>query len=228
MAPLSAKPELPRALVGELDVAREILAHGRAKWRASRVQASSSCLGSRLSAMILVSASMSLQLSGPLGQYLPLPYVPSMPAAMRVSSSLSLGSEGVARVSEAFSSLILRAVTGSSVEAVEARGLLGVIDRGVDGALVDLGGDGLGVVGDVGVFDPVGAAGVDIEGEEFLLGVVGEFAGLVGRGLRARRRRRARPHRTGEGCAGSIFMDIHGMRTLRGEWTAVLRFEGQT
>src|ERR1035438_5390152 len=58
------------------------------------VQASRSCLGSRLSARILLNSSRSLQLSGPLGQYLPLPYVPSMPAAMRVSSALSLGSEG--------------------------------------------------------------------------------------------------------------------------------------
>src|ERR1017187_8673420 len=79
------------------------------------VQASRSCLGSRLSARVLLNSSRSLQLSGPLEQYLPLPYVPSMPAAMRVSSALSLGSEGVARVSETFSRPILRAVSGSSL-----------------------------------------------------------------------------------------------------------------
>ena len=38
-----------------------------------------------------------------------------MAATMRVSSSLSFGSAGVAMVSESFSSLILRAVTGSSL-----------------------------------------------------------------------------------------------------------------
>ena len=41
----------------------------------------------------------------------------------------------------------------------------------------------LGVVGDVGGLDPVGAGGVDAEDEQFLLGVVDELAGLFGGGL---------------------------------------------
>ena len=82
-----------------------------------------------------------------------------MDAAMRVSSSLSLGSAGVARVSESFSSLILRRDIVRQLQRIEARGLLGQLDGGVDGALIGLGGEGLGIVGDVGGFDPVGAAG---------------------------------------------------------------------
>src|SRR5204863_6434327 len=45
-------------------------------------------------------------------------YVPSMPETMRVSSSLSLGSEGVAMVRESLSSLIFRAVTRSEERRV--------------------------------------------------------------------------------------------------------------
>ena len=148
------------------------------------VQASSSCLGSRLSASVLLElVPESLQVSGPPGQYLPLPYMPSMPVTMRVSSSLSLGSDGVAMVSESLRSLSLRAVTGSSAEAVEARGLLGVIHGGGDGAFVDLGGQGFGVVGDVGGLDPIGAAGLDAQRQQLLLGVVDELAGLLGGGF---------------------------------------------
>ena len=69
---------------------------------------------------------------------------------------------------------------GVELEPVEARGLLGVVDGGGDGLLVELGGDGLGIVGDVGGLDPVGAGGVDAEEEELLFGVVDEFAGLFG------------------------------------------------
>src|ERR1051326_4237296 len=79
------------------------------------IQTSRSTLGSRLSARVSLSCSRSLQLSGPLGQYLPLPYVPSIAAAIRMSSSLSFGSLGVAMVSDSLRSLILRAVTGSSL-----------------------------------------------------------------------------------------------------------------
>ena len=50
----------------------------------------------------------------PGGQYFPLPYAPSMPAVMRVSSSLSFGSDGAASVSESFSSFIFRASSSGS------------------------------------------------------------------------------------------------------------------
>ena len=76
--------------------------------------------------------------------------MPSMPETMRVSSSLSLGSEGVAMVSESFEQLDLARGDGVELEAVEAGGLLGILDGGGDGALVQFGGDGFGVVGDVG------------------------------------------------------------------------------
>jgi hypothetical protein len=68
-------------------------------------------------------------------------------------------------------------------EAVEAGGLLGILHLGVDGALVDFGGEGFGVVGDVGGLDPVGAAGIDIQGEQVPLGLIGEFARVIGRRL---------------------------------------------
>ena len=42
-------------------------------------------------------------------------------------------------------------------QAIEFGGLLGVVDRGIDGALIELGGDGFGIVGDVGGLDPIGA-----------------------------------------------------------------------
>ena len=69
---------------------------------------------------------------------------------------------------------------GVEFEPVEAGGLLGVVHGGGDGPFVEFGGDGLGIVGDVGGLDPVGAGGVDAEEEEFLLGVVDEFARLLG------------------------------------------------
>ena len=50
------------------------------------------------------------------------------------------------------------------LEAVESGGLFGVVDGGGDGALVELGGEDLGVVGDVGGLDPVGASGIDVRG----------------------------------------------------------------
>ena len=70
---------------------------------------------------------------------------------------------------------------GIEREAIEARGLLGVLDRGVDFALVEFGGDILGVVGDEGVLDPVGAVLVDLENQELLLGVVDELPGIFRR-----------------------------------------------
>ena len=47
-------------------------------------------------------------------------------------------------------------------------------------ALIELCGQKLGVVGDVGGLDPIGAGGVDAEEEELLFGVVDEFARLFG------------------------------------------------
>ncbi len=47
------------------------------------------------------------------GQYLPLPYMPSIAAPRRVSSAASAGSDGAATVSESFRSFSFRAVSGS-------------------------------------------------------------------------------------------------------------------
>ena len=74
---------------------------------------------------------------------------------------------------------------GIEAEAIEAGGFLGVVDSGIDGALVEFGGDSFGIAGDVGGFDPIGAAGIGVEGEELSLGIVGELARLVGRGFPA-------------------------------------------
>ena len=65
--------ELPRAFVGQLDVADEVLADGLRDGVPAGPGILAAALGSRLSARILLSCSRSLQLSGPLGQYLPLP-----------------------------------------------------------------------------------------------------------------------------------------------------------
>ena len=132
-----------------------------------------------------------------------------MAAAMRVSSSLSLGSAGVAMVSESFSSLILRAVTRVELEAVEARGLLGVVHGGVDGALVELGGEGFGIVGDVGGLDPIGACRVDAEDEQLLLGVVDELARLFGGGFGVGAGSQGGEGARGRQATARIFMPPH-------------------
>src|ERR1019366_5203577 len=138
-------------------------------------QASSNSAGFRPLAIRRVRSSRSRQTLAPGGQYLPLPYVPSMEAAMRVSSSLSLGSTGVARVSDSFSSLILRATSAGQLERIEPRGFLRQVDGGVDEAFIGLGGQGLGVVGDVGGLDPVGALALDRQRQQPGLGVCDEL-----------------------------------------------------
>ena len=75
---------------------------------------------------------------------------------------------------------------GVELESVEARGLFGVVDGGGDRLFVELGGDGLGIVGDVGGLDPVGAAGVHAQEEELLFRVIDELAGLFGGSLGVR------------------------------------------
>ena len=64
-------------------------------------------------------------------------------------------------------------------EAIEARGLLGILDSGGDGALIQLGGERFGIVGDVGVLDPIRARGIDALPRPML------FCGYL-RGLRGR------------------------------------------
>ena len=81
-----------------------------------------------------------------------------MPVTMRVSSSLSLGSDGRGDGERELEQFDLAGGDGVEFEPVEARGLLGVVDGGGDGLFVEFGGDGLGIVGDVGGLDPVGAA----------------------------------------------------------------------
>ena len=49
------------------------------------------------------------------GQYLPLPYMPSIAAPRRVSSAAAAGSAGAATVSWTLRSLSFLAVSGSSV-----------------------------------------------------------------------------------------------------------------
>src|SRR4051794_37146436 len=114
IAPLSLNPSCCAPLLARATYRSKSLRIGL-EMACQPVQASSCVLGSRLSGRMLLRSSRSLQLSGPAGQYLPLPYMPSMPETKRVSSSLSLGSEGVAIVSDSLRSLSLRAVTGSSL-----------------------------------------------------------------------------------------------------------------
>ena len=94
-------------------------------------------------------------------QYLPLPYMPSREAATWVSSATSLGSVGEPLRRR---SMNLRASVGREGELVEAAG--GDDDLvGAEGeALVGLGGEGFGVVGDVGLLDPSGVGGLDCRG----------------------------------------------------------------
>ena len=88
---------------------------------------------------------------------------------------------------------------GVEFEPVEARRLLGVGNGGGDRLFVELGGDGLRIVGDVGGLDPVGAGGVYAQEQEFLFRVMDEFAGLFGGGLRVRRQCH-RGQGTGDAC----------------------------
>ena len=147
------------------------------------VQASSSCLGSRLSAMILVRSSMILAACGAAGAILAFA-VGAFHAGGDAGQFLALlGIGGSGDGEGELEQLELAGGDGVEGEAVEAGGLLGVVDVGVDGALVELGGDGFGVVGDVGGLDPVGAGLIDAQDEQFLLGIVDEFAGVLGGGL---------------------------------------------
>ena len=82
-----------------------------------------------------------------------------------------------------FEQLELAGGGGIQAEAFEAGGVLGICHLRVDGALVDFGVDGFGIVGDVGILDPVGAAGIDIESEQVPLGVFREFARVIRRGF---------------------------------------------
>ena len=66
------------------------------------------------------------------------------------------------------------------LHAVEAGGLLGVPHARGDGLLVGLRREDLGVVGDVGRLDPVGATRVDPELQQVLLGRLDELLRLVG------------------------------------------------
>jgi hypothetical protein len=145
--------ELAGALVGQLDVAHEVLQLlGIAAFRED--------LAELFQILAALQAARTI---------LSLPYVPSMELVMRVSSSLSLGSLGVAMVSPNLSRRILRAVTG--------RGRLGV-------------------VGDLGIFGPLGVGGIDVQHQQLLLGIVNElarfFGGCLGVGPRRQRTRRCR------------------------------------
>ncbi len=115
MAPLSLKPSSLRALVGELDVAREVLAHGPRDGvpAGPGVEQFAWDRGSRaieLGEVFDVLAALRVRWGSTClcRRCLPVPEV------MRVSSSLSLGSAGVAMVRPSFRIWILRAVTGSS------------------------------------------------------------------------------------------------------------------
>ena len=52
---------------------------------------------------------------------------------------------------------------GVDRQSIELRGLLRVSYLGIDGALIEFGGDIFGIAGDIGGFDPIGAAGVNVE-----------------------------------------------------------------
>ena len=143
-------------------------------------QTSSSCFASRDVAMIFVMSSRLRHLSFS-GQYLPLPYMPSIAAPRRVSSAASAGSAGAAAVSESFRSFSFRAVSGSTLRPSKRVACLAYCDPGRDRLLVGHGRQDLGVVGDVGRLDPVRPAGLDPELEEVLLGVADELPGLFRR-----------------------------------------------
>ena len=78
------------------------------------------------------------------------------------------------------------------LEPVEACGLFGVIDSRGYRALIQLGRQDFGIVGDISGFDPVGAGGIDAEDQELLLDIIDELAGLFGGCLRI--------GRGGKGC----------------------------
>ena len=130
------------------------------------VQASSNFLGSRLSAMILLSCFEVLAALRAAGAILAFA-VSAFHAGGDAGQFLALlGIGGGGDGEGEFEQLELAGGDGVELEAVEAGGLLGIVHAGVDGALVEFGGDGFGIVGDVGGLDPVGAAGVDAEEEQ--------------------------------------------------------------
>ena len=104
IAPVSAKPSSRAPL----------FARATYFWNRPRIgteilcqptQASRSAFGSVLWRRISLSCSRSRQSVFPAGQYLPLPYVPSICETICVNSSLSAGFDGAASVSESFSNL---------------------------------------------------------------------------------------------------------------------------
>ena len=152
--------ELARALVGELDEAHELLAHGLAM-ACQPVQASAQFLGVAAVARILLRSSRSRHLSCLVGQYLPF----AVGAFQAGGESRDLvGFVGIGRRREGrgrASAASSCAADGRQRDASNWSRFLRVLHRSVDARLVQLGGEGFRVVGDVGRFDPVGAAGID-------------------------------------------------------------------
>ena len=127
------------------------------------VQASSSSLGSRLSREDLAEFLEVLAALGAAGAILALA-VRAFHAGDDAGELLALlGVGGRGDGEGELEQFDLAGGHGIELQTVESRGLLGVVDGGGDGPLVEFGGEGFGVVGDVGGLDPVGAAGVDAE-----------------------------------------------------------------
>ena len=126
-------------------------------------QTSSSSASSRLFAMMRVISFRSRQpslLSSPLlgavcGQYLPLPYMPSIALLMRVNSSASFSFEGAGKVSESFSSFILRSMILRQRHARRTLPLPSRVRRLPRSRSGSTGGQDLTVVNDVGRSNPV-------------------------------------------------------------------------
>ena len=156
------------------------------------VHASRSCLGSRLSDRILLRSSRSLQLCRPAGAILALP-VGAFHAgddAGQLFALLGIGGRGDGE--REFEQLDFARRDRIELQPVEPRQLLGILHGGGDGALVELGRQGFGVVGDVGGLDPVRACRVDAQDEQLLLHVIDKLAGFLGGRLARRATRQGR------------------------------------
>ncbi len=177
--PVVLKAELAGSLVGELDVAHEVLANGFG----GGVPAGPGilkCVGIAAFGEDFAELFEIFAACRAAGAILALT-VSALHAAHDACQLLALrgiggGGDGEGELEQ----FELACGHGVEFETVEARGLLGVGHGGGDGFFVEFGGDCLGIVGNVGGLDPVGAGGVYSQEEEFLFGVVDEFARLFG------------------------------------------------
>ena len=165
--------QFPRALIGKLDEAHKILAHGPGNLVPARPGIAQflgvAARGHQTRQVLDVQA---------------LVFAGRAPLSFAVSAFHARGNLGDLRTLAGigrsgkhqgnFQEQHLARQVGGQLQAVEARGLLGEFHLRGNGALVRLGRQNFRVVGDVGGLYPIGAAGVHAEFKQFGFGVFDE------------------------------------------------------